>query len=376
MASKLALIIVSVYIGVTIGFGQRSKPALIDGPADGRLASKAPLYGPTGLAIGGNYLYIVESGAKRLRRVDLETGVLATLAGGGKQCRKTDEEAAPSPSCFGDPQRVAVDSLGNAYVTDEEIEGVVKIAAKTESFSIITAGIVPVLSGEGPEQPAELEWPAGIAMSPSGGLFFDDYTRHTVFLMTVSGERLKVVAGTGSEGDAGNGGPAPEAGLSFPEGLTTDAKGNLFIADSGNCRIQRVTAETGIVTTITGTAEGGVTCDGLSKYGVSLDTPSDVAVNQDGDVFFVLPYRQRVESFDPRTRVITSIAGNGEEGFTGDGGPAAQARLHFPEGIVLDRAGNLFISDSYNGRVRRVDAKTGIITTVAGDGPLQHDIML
>lgn len=366
MRFKLGLSIVVIFISGAFAFGQRYDLSLIRSVGDGGPATKAPLYYPTGLAIGGNYLYIVESGAKRLRRVDLKTGIITTLAGGGKWCPKSDEQFDPGLSCFADPQRVAVDSLGNVYVTDDEIEGIVKIAAKTHSFSIITAGTVRLLPNGGPEKTAKLDWPAGIAMSSSGSLYFDDYTRHTVYRMTFSENQLEVIAG----------GPARKAALRFPEGLAVDTNGNLFIADSDNCRIAWVDSQTGILTTVTGTGKGGATCELSSDYDVPLDTPSDVAVNQNGDIYFVLPYEQRVQRFDPRTRVITTVAGNGEEGFTGDGGPATQAKLHFPEGIALDKAGNLFISDSYNGRVRRVDAKTGIITTVAGNGPIEHDIML
>lgn len=376
MRLNLGLSIVVIFISGAVAFGQPYDLSLIRSVGDGGPATKAPLYDPTGLAVGGNYLYIVESGAKRLRRVDLETGIITTLGGGGKRCPRSDEQLAPRLGCFDDPQRVAVDSLGNVYVTDEGLEGIVKIAAKTHSFSIIAAGTVRLLPNGGPEKPAKLDWPSGIAMSSPDGLYFDDDTRHTVYRMTFGDDRLEIIAGTGREGSWGDGGPAREAALRFPEGLSVDANGNLFLADSGNCRIERVDSETGIVTTSTGTGKGGATCELRSDYDAPLDTPSDVAVNRNGDVYFVLPYELRVQRFDPRTRVITTVAGNGEEGFTGDGGPATQAKLHFPEGIALDKAGNLFISDSDNGRVRRVDAKTGIITTVAGNGPLLRDIML
>jgi sugar lactone lactonase YvrE len=377
MCFRIALGIVVTFISIAVAFGQRTESPPIRSIGDGGPATKAALYEPTGLAIDGKYLYIVESGAKRLRRVDLDIGIITTLAGGGKDCPKSDEESGPKPDCFDYPQRVAVDSLGNAYVTDVGIKGsIVKIAVKAHFWSVITAGTVRLMPDHSPERTAKLEWPAGIAISPSRGLFFDDYIGHIVFRMTPSEERLRVVAGTGSEGYKGDGGPAREGQLRFPDGLTIDAEGNIFIADSGNCRIQRVDSKTGIVTTITGTEEGGATCERLSDDGATMGKPSDVAVNQNGDVYFVLPYRQRVQRFDPKSGAITTVAGNGEEGFTGDGGVATQARLHFPKGIALDRAGNLLISDSYNGRIRRVDAKTRIITTVAGNGPLLHDVVL
>lgn len=372
---RLGILLVAFFVAV--GFGQRaqSPPDLSTG--DTGPATKAPLYDPTGLAVNGEYLYIVESGAKRLRRVDLESGIITTIAGGGKPCSERQNEFdAPGSGCFDYPQRVAVDSFGNAYVTDEGLEGVAKIAARTHSFSMVTAGTVRVMSAHGSEKTAKLEWPAGIAVSSPGSLLFDDHTEHTVYRMTFGKSALDIVAGTGIEGYNGDGGPAEQGELRFPDGLAIDAEGNLFIADYGNCRIQKVDSKTGVITTVTGTEKGGRTCEQLSDYGTTLDNPSDVAVNQRGDVYFVLPYRLRVQRFDPKTGRISTVAGSGKEGFTGDGGVATEATLHFPEGIALDKAGNLFISDSYNGRVRRVDARTGIITTVAGNGPIQVNVIL
>jgi sugar lactone lactonase YvrE len=122
--------------------------------------------------------------------------------------------------------------------------------------------------------------------------------------------------------------------------------------------------------------KGGSTCEGRREGWEGLDTPTDVTVDENGNVFFVLPYRCRVQRFDAMTGAITTVAGNGESGLSGDGGPATGARLHIPEGIALDKSGNLYISDTQNNRVRRVNLKTGIITTIAGNGPVSTDQIL
>jgi trimeric autotransporter adhesin len=346
---------------LVLAFGQRADPGINRNIDDRSQATKAKLFGPTGLAISGSKLYIVESVGKRLRQVNLETGTISTLAGGGGLCSHGKEWTEPNTGCFGWPQRVAVDSADNAYVTNEGIGGIVKIDARTHSFSIIAA---------------KLEWPAGVAVGPSSTVFFDEHTAHTVYRMALSELKFYAISGTGHEGHAGTGGPASDAELRYPDGLALDTNGNLLIADYGNCRIQRVDAATGLIATVTGTEERGITCESLPDYGATLNQPTDVAVGPNGDVFFVQPYRHRVQRFNVKTNSVTTVAGSGQEGFAGDGGLAVRARLHFPNGITFDKFGNLFIADTDNGRVRRVDAKSGIISTIAGNGPVMRDILL
>jgi DNA-binding beta-propeller fold protein YncE len=346
------------------------------GIGDGGPASNATLLGPTGLTVDKNNLYIVEGW--RVRRVDLKTGVITTVAGGGTQCLEweTTETTAPPPGCLGGPERVAVDSDGRVFVTDKWPPRVIKLGAKSDTFSTVVGENPNLSSDSGRTESAKVRWPAGIAIDPSGGLFFVSHTGHSVYRFSLRDRLLETIAGTGSEGFEGDGGPAKKAEFRFPEGLARDKKGNLFIADSGNCRIQRIDARTGIATTLTGTEKGGSTCEGREEGWEGLDLPTDVTVDESGNVFFVLPYRCRVQRFDAMTGAITTVAGNGESGLSGDGGPATEARLHIPEGIALDRSGNLYISDTQNNRVRRVNLKTGIITTIAGNGPVSPDLIL
>jgi sugar lactone lactonase YvrE len=343
--------------------------------AAGGLATNASLYGPTGLAVDESHLYIVETNGKRVRRVDLKTGFITTIAGGGKQCLK-EEDAQPNPGCLVYPQRVAVDSLGDVYVTDANIPGVIKVGTDAHSFSMLTSGN-SALSPDSPRpKTIKLEWPAGIAIDPSGGLFFDDHTAHTVYRLAFHDGSLRVLAGTGREGFKGDGGPGTDAEFRFPEGLVRDKNGNIFIADYGNCRIQRIDSKSGIVTTLIGTEDGGTTCERLPDYGATKDQPTDVGVDQSGNIFFVQPWRERVRRLDAKTGIVTTVAGSGESGFSGDRRAATSARFHVPEGVAVDKAGNLYISDFKNNRVRRVDIKSGIISTVAGKGPASPDLIM
>jgi len=345
------------------------------GIGDGGPATNATLLDPTGLALDEENLYIVESMAKRLRRVNLKTGIITTIAGGGRQC-SGEEYTSPKPGCFGFPQRVAVDSLGDVYVTDEDIAGIVKIDARAHSFSTVVAGDVKLFSGPSLETVKELEWPAGITIDPSGFLFFDDHTAHTIYRLAFRDHSLEIVAGTGRKGFKGDGGTAKEAEFRFPDGIARDETGDLFIADYGNCRIQRIDGRTGIITTVAGTEEDGSTCDQQPDGWQPLDEPTDVGMDRTGYIYFVQPWRQRVQRVEVSTGSKTTVAGNGESGFSGDGGPATGARLHCPWGIAVDKQGNIYISDSQNNRVRVVDVRTGKISTVAGKGPVSPDVIL
>jgi len=156
-----------------------------------------------------------------------------------------------------------------------------------------------------------------------------------------------------------------------------DSKGNLFIADYQNCRIRRVDTRTKIITTVAGDGQEGSTGDGGLATKARVNYPSDLAVDAAGNVYFVEGAKDRIRKIDMKTGIISTVAGSGERGFGGDGGPAIRARLHNPSGLAIDKAGNLFISEYVNNRVRRGDAKTGVITTVAGNGlPHRNDIQL
>ncbi|MGH9936124.1 MAG: hypothetical protein ACREAM_07750, partial [Blastocatellia bacterium] len=175
---------------------------------------------------------------------------------------------------------------------------------------------------------------------------------------------LNSVAGIrGNPGFGGDGGQARAARFNTPSGLAFDAAGNLYVADAGNHRIRKI-APTGVITTVAGSGEVGMRGDGGQAVNADLNEPRGVAVDGAGALYFTDSLNHRVCKVTP-AGIITTVAGNGFEGFGGDGGPATQARLSLPSGVAVDGAGNLYISDSGNSRVRKVDAQTGVITTIA-----------
>ena len=176
---------------------------------------------------------------------------------------------------------------------------------------------------------------------------------------------IRTPAGSGVYGFAGDTGAASNAFLATPTGIAVDADGNLYLADSYNNRIRKVTP-LGIISTFAGTGIGGYTGDGGNATQAQIDTPTSVAVDRSGNVFFADSLNSAVRMIDTSGKIST-VAGNGQDGFSGDNGNAKQARLFFPQAITVDDKGNLYISDTLNNRIRRVDT-LGIITTIAGDG--------
>ena len=188
----------------------------------------------------------------------------------------------------------------------------------------------------------------------------------------IRGEQVYLCGG----GFSGDGGPAAKAELSLPAGLAVDASGNPYIADQANHRIRRVDARTGMIATVAGSGAcrtgsictGGFSGDGGRATSAELNFPGGVALDADDNLFIADTRNNRIRRVDHATGIITTVAGYGTADNSGDGGPATNAELNRPQGLAVDKSGNLFIADTGNNRIRRVDKTTGFITTVAGDG--------
>jgi hypothetical protein len=180
--------------------------------------------------------------------------------------------------------------------------------------------------------------------------------------------RIDTVAGTGDRGYAGDNGPATLARLDQPFHGDLDAAGNLYIAEAGNHCVRRLDHKTGILTTVAGTGKKGYAGDGGPAAQATLNEPYAVAVNSNGDLYVVDRLNAVVRRVEARTGMITTVAGNGTKGYGGDGGPAAAALLREPNDCCLDGKGGLLIADVGDGRIRRLDLKTGTIATFVGTG--------
>jgi len=340
---------------------------------DGGPAISAGLSLPTGVNFdaAGN-LYVIDAGNNVVRRVAASTGIITTVAGNGNWGFGGDGGPATNAalnliSNFAYPDAgVAVDAGGNLYIPDTYNSRIRRVDGVTDMIATIAGGG----SGgdSGPATSATLDAPAGVAVDASGNLFTTSYGGRVRRVDSATG-LITTVAGNGISSFSGDGGPATSAALLTPLGMAMDANGNLFIADVWNNRIRRVDAVSGLITTVAGGGCGQTAMgDGGPATSACVHQPRDVAVDSAGDLFITDIPRNVIRRVDVVSGIITTVAGNGTAGYSGDGGAATSAELNDPRGVQVDSAGNLFISDTGNNVIRRVDATTGIISTFAGTG--------
>ena len=184
---------------------------------------------------------------------------------------------------------------------------------------------------------------------------------------------IRTYAGTGEPGYSGDGGPATEAAMREPFMCDFDSAGNLYVCEATNHAIRRIDARTRVITTVAGTGEPGYSGDGGPALQATFNEPYSLAIAPNGDVYVVDRLNAAVRRIDGETGVITTVAGTGEPGYSGDGGPGTRAQLREPNDCFLDRAGGLLIADVLDRRIRRLDLATGVITTFAGTGELNRD---
>ncbi len=214
---------------------------------------------------------------------------------------------------------------------------------------------------------AKIHAPSGVALDDQGNLYISG--DHRIRKVDAATGVISTIAGTGSNKDFGDDGPAVDAGFNEPRGLAVDKGGNVYISDFANNRVRKIEASTGIITTVAGGGLGNPRTQQIGDGGPATEAlvkePLDVAVDNHGNLFIVTKHRLRkVDS----AGVISSVAGTGSRALSGDGGPAGGAGLAEPEGVAVDANDNIYIADSDNHRVRRIDGATGVITTLAGQG--------
>jgi sugar lactone lactonase YvrE len=324
--------------------------------ADGVPATEAFLQMPmaTALDAAGN-LFIADQQHHTVERVDAVTGIITVFAG----TRDTpgfggDGGAATSALLYG-PSGVAVDAAGDVFVADNANQRIRRIAAATGIITTIAGTGVPGFSGDGgPALAARLYYPIGLRVDATGSVFFADQWNQRVGRIDAATGILTTVAGTGAGAFGGDGGPATDAQLMGPTDVALDHAGNLLIADAANHRVRRVDAVTGIIETIAGTGAAGYSGDGGLAVAAQLNNPTGVAIDLAGNVFIADVENQRLRQVDGATGIITTIAGTGVAGFSGDGSPATSARLYMPGAVTLDPPGNPFVVDGFNNRVRAV----------------------
>lgn len=330
---------------------------------DGGQATKAQLYSPYSVALdsSGN-MYIAEYADSRIRKVTSQ-GTISTIAGTGAAGYGGDNGPAASAQ-LNSPEGVAVDAAGNVYIADVWNNRIRKISSSGTISTVAGNGLISY-SGDGfAAIHAQLNAPEGVAVDAAGMVYISDTANNRVRAISPGGV-INTIAGNGTAGSSGDGGPAASAQLNQPLGLALDAAGNLYIADFGNSRVRKVSPG-GAISTVAGTNSSGYAGDGGPATNAELSEPFGVAVDGAGNLYISEFGNSRVRKVSA-DGTITTVAGTGSTTYGGDGGPATNAALKGPEGVALDAAGNLYIADTGNHRIRQV-SPAGIITTVAGTG--------
>jgi trimeric autotransporter adhesin len=336
---------------------------------DGGPATGASVNNPQGVAIdsAGN-LFIADFANSRIRKVDHATQVITTVAGNGTASFAGDGGPATAAE-LNFPVGVAVDSSGNLFIADTGNKRIRKVDHTTQNIATVAGNGNFASSGDGgPATSAGMEAET-VAVDSSGNFFIADFGNNRIRKVDTGGT-ITTVAGNGTNGFTGDGGPATSAELWTPRGITVDGAGNLLIADSNNFRIRKVDVS-GTITTVAGNGNPNFSGDGGQATSAGI-APGGVAVDAAGNLFStdmgpITPGNNRVRKIDHSTQIISTVAGNGNPSFLGDGGPATSASLQSPQGVAQDAAGNIFIADSNNSLIRQVDVH-GVITTVAGGG--------
>jgi hypothetical protein len=317
---------------------------------DGGQATAAALNHPyrTAFDMSGN-LFIADNSNNCIRQIN-SSGVITTFAGTTVFGFSGDGGLASSARLY-TPTSVMPDAAGNVYIVDEDNMRIRKVNASGIISTVVANGTYGFLGDGGPAASAELKRPYGIAADAAGNLYIADTENHRIRKVNTSGI-ISTVAGNGTAGFSGDGALATAAALNNPRDVAVDAAGNIYIADTYNSRMRKVTAATGIITTIAGTGLNAFSGDGGLATSASLNYPSGLAL-AGGSICIADEGNNRVRLINA-SGIISTVAGNGTAGFSGDGSLATSGKLNSPVGVSFDNTGNLYIADLSNNRIRKV----------------------
>lgn len=269
------------------------------------------------------------------------------------------------------PEGLCLDHLGNLYIADGFNQRIRKINFGTGIITTVAGNGSAGFSGDdGPATDAQLSVPESVFADTANNIYIADALNNRIRKINVTNGIITTVAGsgatgTGGGGDSGDGGAATNAQLRQPVSLCFDRKNNLYIADYANNKIRKVDAVTNIITTIAGNGASGYSGDNNTATNATFSGTIEVYVDKNDNVLICDQYNHAVRKINASTGIITTIAGTGAPGYSGNNGPASNAQLNEPSGLFVDDSENIFIAE--NGAIKRIDAATGIITTVAGN---------
>ncbi len=343
------------------------------GFSEGGAANKAQLNTPGGVAVDANgNVYIADILNHVIRKVEATTGIISTFAGTGEAGYDGDGRAATFAK-LDIPGGLDVDANGNVYFADKGCHCVRKVLGTTGIITTIAGDGYSGFSGDGGDATlARLNSPITVAVDANGNVFIADRNNHRIRRVDAATGNISTFAGKNGSGFSGDNGLATNALLSSPVGIDVDSNGDVYIADRKNSRIRKVTVADGIINTVAGNGAIGFSGDGGLATLAALREARHVEVDANGNIYIADMDNQRIRKVDAMGNIST-IAGSGSNGagtgsFSGDKGLATSATLNSPRDMAVDANGNVFIADRGNHRIRKVDAISGIITTFAGTG--------
>ncbi len=375
---------------------------------DGGPAIAARLSEPKSLAVSGQTLYIADSENHVVRRVDLSTGVIRTVAGRAADQPTHALEPAPSPweepedplgdavpvtrqkvlqqgdlsgtvrylvgtapkdgRCEGDggsalaatlnfPSAVAVDRQGHVYIADMMNHRVRKVDVETGLITTVAGGAPSRSLGDGaPATSAKLHDPCALVLDGEGKLYIADQSHNRIRRVDLTTGLITTVAGTGEAAYDGDGKPATEASLAGPSGLALSEDGLLYVADTFNGRIRSIDLATGLIATVAGDGSEYRYQGVPGEFSTSLSRPYGIAVTREGDLLITDSDSHLIRVWHRKKKVITLLAGNGQPRYDGDGGPAKACSLNYPFGVAVGDKGQVYIADTFNHRIRMIAA--------------------
>ncbi len=302
-----------------------------------------------------------------------QVNIITTIAGKDTASGFTGDGGPAIAAKLNNPENLCLDSFGNMYIADASNHRVRKITASTGIITTIAGNGLMGYSGDGiAATSASLFFPTGICIDTLGDVFISDVLNYRIRKIAASTGIITTVAGNGNNGSSGDGGLAVDAEFGGVTGICLDRNGNIYLADNDNNKIRKVEISTGKITTIAGTGGAGYIGDGGLAINAKLNQPGQPFIDISGNIIFTDIINNVVRKVDILTGVITTIAGTGIQGYSGNGGPAINADLNQPAGLYIDNENNMLISEYWTGTIRKIDAATGNITTIAGTGTIGY----
>jgi sugar lactone lactonase YvrE len=313
-------------------------------------------------------LYFAETGNHVVRKVDT-AGNITTIAGTSTQGFSGDTGPATAAT-LDSPQGLALDTAGNLYIADTHNQRIRKLNLTAGVITTI-AGSTAGFSGDGTSAlSAQLNLPTALALDSFGNLYIADTSNHRIRKLNLTTSIITTIAGNGTQGYSGDSGPATLAAIDSPTGIAADASSNLYLADTHNHRVRRIATTTGIITTIAGTGLPGFSGDTTAATAANLALPHGLTADSAGNLYLADTANHRIRRIDAVTGIIITVVGDGTQAFAGDNGPPTAASLDSPTATTLSPASNLTLSDTGNQRIRQVVTQPAstTITTIAGLG--------